>query len=163
MFIRKISILVFLTVCIGCVSNPSFTGKGDICGIVVDENNKPVNEFAVYCINQSKNKKSVLTNESGIFVFHDMNAGVYKISGTKTGYSILPETEYNFANRNKIFCCQIMEINSILDTAEKMILLEEYDEALNLLNSISLRSDSNEEKVVNFYKNFILEKRKGEI
>ena len=69
-----------------CASKPKFTGKGDLCGLIVDEKNKPVSDFVVYCTACEPNLqivKPVITNESGLFVFFDVPAGSYHLSGSK--------------------------------------------------------------------------------
>ena len=63
-----------------CATKPAFNGCGDLCGLVVDENNYPVKDFIVYCEPSEKgwslenglpgkDIQPVLTNESGLFVF----------------------------------------------------------------------------------------------
>ena len=74
----KLAVLISVTVLFfSCASKPVFSGKGDLCGLVVDENSKPVKDFVIYCESKSAGKKlaevkPVLTNESGLFVFYDL-------------------------------------------------------------------------------------------
>ena len=41
----------FIFVMLSCKSMPRFKGEGDLCGLVVDENNEPVRDFLIYCKN----------------------------------------------------------------------------------------------------------------
>ena len=88
----KILIYSFLTfLFISCASKPGFNGEGDLCGLVIDENNRPVADFVVYSSNKDNpnQKTSALTNSSGLFVFQNTKAGTYYISGEKKNYTRL--------------------------------------------------------------------------
>lgn len=163
---RKISIFIIcLVIFSACSSVPKFKGNGDLCGIIVDEMNQPIKEFAVYCEGRLGEKKAVYTNDSGIFVFHDLPGGKYILSGYKNNYVQLQNNEYVFSDRGKIFCAQIVGIDAALDKVIQLIKLGEIEECKDLINSICVAKDSNEEFVLNKYKEF-LEKNeieKGEV
>ncbi len=144
--------LALVLVFTGCKSSPKFEGRGDLCGLIVDELNNPVGGVVVTCRDNHNFRKSVLTNESGFFVFTDVPSDIYFISGYKENFVELAETEYAFFDRGKIFCCQIMDVNSALDKAENLILLEEYKECMDLINSIYCEKATNVQQVVTLYK-----------
>ena len=68
---------------LSCKTIPRFKGQGDLCGLVVDENNEPVKDFLIYCKNEFEVTSTALTNETGMFVIHGVPSGIYKISGKK--------------------------------------------------------------------------------
>ena len=78
-----------------CKSLPSFKGEGDLCGLIVDENNSPVKDFVIYCKNEL-DTRTALTDENGMFVVHGVPSGVYKISGQKKNYVKLENAEFLF-------------------------------------------------------------------
>lgn len=145
---------------LSCYSMPKFKGKGDLCGVVVDEKNIPIKDFSIYCHDFGAIREQTYTNESGIFVFHDIPSGKYRISGKKNGYSKIPESEYEFFQRGKIFCAQVQEINVVLDEVEKMISLGEFEQSKSILRTVYCERKTNEEKVVKYYSKFINSKIK---
>jgi len=159
--IIKFSILLSFFLC-SCSTIPKFSGNGDLCGLIVDEQNKPVKDFAVYCKNKGFVNMAVFTNESGIFVFHNIPSGMYEVSGYKEGFEKLSSTEYFFSDRGKIFCCQVNGVDSILDQVEKLYLLKDYEGGIKLLDSVCVKKSSNEEKVVLYFKKIISEKMNKE-
>lgn len=168
-YLFGIFIFFVLLVFISCASTSMITEKLDLCGIIVDEHNNPVNNCLVSCKRKSKNTKeeesriekminptyTTFTNESGIFVFHGVSKEMYLISAQKTGYVPLKETEYSFVDRTELFCCQIQEINSVLDEVERMITLKEYEKGKNLLDEVYVEKNTNEEKVILYYKHHL--------
>ena len=110
-----------------CKSLPSFKGEGDLCGLIVDENNSPVKDFVIYCKNEL-DTRTALTDENGMFVVHGVPSGVYKISGQKKNYVKLENAEFLFTDRNKIFCCQVASVEGAFESVEELIIRgEHYD------------------------------------
>lgn len=148
-FIWKVAVLLLF---MGCKTTPKFEGRGDLCGLVIDDFNNPVSGFVVTCRNNLNLSKNALTNESGFFVFTDLPSDVYFISGHKENYVELKEVEYAFFDRSKIFCCQILNADSAFDKVENLILLENYQECMELLESIHCEKPSNVLRVLTLYK-----------
>ena len=116
----------------GCASKPEFEGKGDFCGIIIDEKNNPVKDCIVYCNSPDRKKipvKPVLTNESGLFVFYGITSGDYLISAEKNNYLKIKELPYCFNDRNKIFCIQMKSYKAALKDVEEMLVLGQKKEA----------------------------------
>lgn len=157
---NRFLILSFLFLLISCGSVPKFQGNGDMCGVVVDDFNRPIKDFAVTCRNQLLESNKTFTNESGIFVFHDMPSGIYTISGMKNDFLRLEETKFIFSDRSKIFCCQVLGIDTALDKIENLILLKEYEAAFDVLKAIQYVKSSNEETVIKYYRNILQKKIK---
>lgn len=147
----------------GCASKPKFQGKGDLCGLVIDENNQPVKDFVVHCISadgQLQVINPVSTNESGIFVFYDLNSGRYNLSGKKNNYLEIEKVSYNFDDRSKIICLQTKTINAALSKAEELIRLGQPHEARKTLDAISCEPKSREQYLINAYRYFSTEKER---
>ena len=150
----------FCSLFCACASKPGFQGNGDLCGLVIDENNQPVKDFTVYC--KSKEKKTqtikpVLTNESGLFVFYDLPAGSYCITGEKTNYLRLNESVYDFYDRSKIFCIQTKTFHGTVKAVVELLHLGEKQDAALLLDSLCVPDNSPEEMIVDSYKFFTIE------
>lgn len=154
-FIFVSIMLAFLS---ACSSVPSFDGKGDLCGLVVDEKNRPIKDFAVFCSDEKLIEKAVFTNESGIFVFYDMPSGRYKLQGEKEGYGKLKNVDYLFYDRGKIVCCQVSGIDATFDAVEKLILLGDYEGGMILLDNLVVEANTNADRVLTYYREFISNK-----
>lgn len=140
-----------------CVSKPKFEGKGDLCGMIIDENNHPVKDFIVVCNAKGVSAqviRPVATNESGIFVFYDLPSGRYSLSGEKKNYMKLSNTDYRFDDRSKIICLQVKSFRAAIENAEELIRLGEKDEAIKILDSISCERKSNEALIIQAHKFF---------
>lgn len=140
-----------------CVSKPKFEGKGDLCGMIIDENNHPVKDFIVICNAKGVSAqviRPVATNESGIFVFYDLPSGRYSLSGEKKNYMKLSNTDYRFDDRSKIICLQVKTFRAAIENAEELIRLGEKDEAIKILDSISCERKSNEALIIQAHKFF---------
>ncbi len=144
----------------GCASKPVFEGKGDLCGLIVDENNLPVKDFVVYCKSAEEKNISaraivpVITNESGMFVFFGLPSGDYLISGEKKNYQKLQTVPYAFNDRTKILCLQINSFKAALMSVDELLHLGQKEEAGEILASISFEEKSKEEmflKAFEFY------------
>ena len=135
----SVSVLAFFIInaLIGCASRPAFEGKGDLCGLVVDENNKPVKDFVVYCkpVNEkfySQPIRPVLTNASGLFVFYGLSSCEYLLSGSKNAYLKIEPVSYSFDDRTKIICIQTKSFKAAVLNAEELLKLGQKEEALKL-------------------------------
>lgn len=156
-FILSINFVVFS----GCASKPKFKGKGDLCGLIIDENNKPVKDFVVYCQSDDATLefvKPVLTNESGLFVFYDIPSGSYLISGEKNNYQKISRVQYRFDDRTKILCLQTKNFKAALLSVEELIKLGRTEDAENLLNEICCESDSLENQLIQACQFFVTDK-----
>ena len=87
--VLRVSLLIFfICMFLSCTSKPRFTGNADLCGLVVDEQNKPVKGFVIRAFCGMSGMKSAVTNENGIFVIENVPSGKIMISGEKTNYSV---------------------------------------------------------------------------
>ena len=152
-------LLVCLGIFLSCKSKPAFDGRGDLCGLVVDENNFPIKDFVIYC--KATDIKSwgakpvitpVLTNESGLFVFYGLPSGEYCLSGEKNNYLKLDSALYSFNDRTKIVCFQTKSLKAAVLNAEELLRLRQADQAAALLQGICFESGSPEES---FFKEYI--------
>lgn len=154
----------FIFFLISCASKPHFEGQGDLCGIIIDENNKPVKDFIVYCKASdkkvsAKNPGPVKTNESGLFVIYGVPSGDYLLSGSKNNYLSIDPVLYSFEDRTRIICLQTRSYKSAILRAEELIGMGQIKEAESLIAKINCEKDSREELYIKFYQ-FLLSEDK---
>ena len=125
-----------------CASNPRFKGSGDFCGMVVDEQNQPVNEYLINCRRDGVIFGSALTNQSGIFVIQNLPAGKYSLDGQKENYSDIKNLKVDFCFRDKFFCCSVFSPDGMFEHLKSLIKIEDYDTALKELELLRCRKDS---------------------
>lgn len=128
-----------------CASTPKFSGKGDLCGMIVDEKNVPVKDFVITCVSSKGNIGKAVTNEGGVFAVKDMPAGKYSISGEKVGYARITGEHFTFDSREKFFCCKVNSSRAAMDAAENQLKCGNYELAIKLLDEIYCEKDSVEE------------------
>lgn len=149
-----------LSVCLSCKTMPRFKGEGDLCGLVVDENNEPVKDFLIYCKNEFEITNTAMTNETGMFVVHNVPSGVYKISGKKKDFVKLEATPFYYTDRDRIFCCQVSSIDAAFITVEQLMQRGEKKKAAELLENLYCEKKSPEQAVILVYKFFLSEKKR---
>lgn len=143
---------------VSCASNPKTTfAKGDFCGLVVDENNKPVKEFVLE-VNNQFGGGTYVTSENGVFRVPQIETGAIWIKGKKKKYTVL-EDEIEFLANQNIFCWQVKSLPGVLDEVKVCVKTEQYNKALNNLESVYFGDDKEIEKEINFLK----KKIKGKI
>ena len=158
----KLTVFIAVTVLFfSCASKPVFSGKGDLCGLVVDENSKPVKDFVIYCESKSAGKKlaevkPVLTNESGLFVFYDLLSGDYLLYGEKNNYLKIEVTPYSFNDRSKIICLQTKSFSATVKTADELFRLGQPESAKILLSNLSYEKESFEAFLITAWKIFLV-------
>ena len=153
-------IISFIFLITACASKPGFKGEGDLCGLVIDENNAPVKDFVVYCKAAGLTGQiinPVKTNESGIFVFYDVKSGKYFLSGKKKNYLEIESLPYEFNDRTKILCLQTKTAKASFSKAEEMIRLGLPDEADKILKAICCEPGSKDALYVKAYRFFTSE------
>lgn len=146
-----ILLCIFCMFVTGCLSKPKFEGYGDLCGLVVDENNRPVSDFIVSC---SVIKRPVVTNESGLFVFYSLPSGEYTLSGKKLNYLQLKDVHYKFNDRSKILVLQTKSFSAAILSAQEDLRLGQKESAKQLLDDIYYAPGSQEDsyiRMVRFY------------
>ena len=151
-------LFLILIVITGCASKPRLSGKGKLCGIVVDENNVPVSSYVISCRREKGIWKHGITNDEGLFFFEDMPFGNYTFKGSKECYLNFYDEGYVFNNLGKVYCFQLSSIDKALDLIEEKIICEDYDQALEMLNNINTGNEKEAQKVVIFYEDFINKK-----
>lgn len=156
---KQIEIFIALMILFtSCASKP-VNKNIELVGMIIDENNNPVNEYIVHCENEFFEKQSVLTNENGLFVFSNVGLGNYTLSGEKNGYSKMNIEKYSLKDDSKILCCQVSSCEYVLKNVLQRKKINDYEECINLLNEIYCDENSFEKKVVQYYKNFFLMKQ----
>ena len=135
-----------------CASKPKFRGKANLCGLIVDEKNKPVSDVKVSLWRGGSCLQTSLTNENGIFVFYNLSSALYKISGEKRGYSYLDKVDYRFSDNAKIFCSQMFSMDAVFKEAEEKLLCGETKKMLEILDSLCVSKNDYDETALLFYR-----------
>ena len=143
-----------------CRTVPKFKGRGDLCGLVVDENNEPVKDFLIYCKNDLEVTTTALTNETGMFVIHDAASGVYKISGQKKDFVKLESTPFMYTDRDRIFCCQVDSVDGAFATVEELMLRGEKKNAEEVLDKLYCDKKTPQQAVILTYRFFLTDKKR---
>ncbi len=152
--------LSFSMILNSCASKPKYSGTGDLCGYVVDENNKPLEEYIISCKENGGTWKTTITNKNGLFIFEDIALGNCWFKGRKNAYVELDKNVQIFGNKSKVICFQVISIDKALDKVEEMILYEDFDGAKALLKKITCDKKSPAAEVRKFYKDYVNAKKK---
>lgn len=160
---RFLPALVPLVFLISCASKPKFSGTADLCGLVVDENNRPVSDFLIFCNGSAGENHTALTNESGIFVVKNVPCGNYQITGQKTNYKNLEKTDFAFYDRTKILCCQVFSFDAAMESVLNLMMRGETKQAEKILDAVSYDASSSEAAVIQFYRFYLAESNKDKL
>lgn len=156
---HKINLLfIFSIICFclcSCVSNHKIIKNSDFCGVVVDENNNPIPNFLVKCSKSNLYSQTAITNNSGIFLFPQMESGVYKISGSKDNFVILEEQEFYFNDNSSLFCCQIRSFLDVIESIDSLIENKEYEKGVLLLDKVKFKENSFSQSLYFVYKAYL--------
>lgn len=150
-----LEVIFLLFINAGCASKPSGYGAGNLCGLMVDENNKPVKNAIVSCWKGPVCIESVMTNENGVFTFYNLPSvglGSLKIIGKKNGYANFLKEHCSASDYRQILCCQMLSLDSVLDLVEEKYLCGNFEECIDLLEKVSAEKRSREENVLLYYK-----------
>lgn len=154
-FLKLSLLFLFAFLIVSCATKPKFTGNADLCGLVVDENNRPVKGFIIHASCGLSGMRSAVTNENGIFVIENVPSGKIVISGEKKNYSKLSNVNYQFINRTDILCCQIKSIRSVIKLVDELLERDEIQSACNLLDNVACEKKSVEWALIQSYKFFL--------
>ena len=158
-------VFVILLTFVSCASKPVFSGKFDLSGMVIDENDKPVSDFVIFCKGKGASWQSALTNENGLFVFYDQTCGTYSFKGEKEGFLKMEVKDVSVLSKTKLLCFQVSSLDRAFDNLEEMILCGDFEGALTLIKSMDLKTESPEKELSDFYMECINQKKqkKGEL
>lgn len=154
-FINQSVFILVLLILTSCVSQKKCMEKSDLCGIVVDENNNPINNFKITCSSNIVDGKSAYTNNSGIFFIPDLKVGEYYISGEKDNYAKVPKQKFLFNGSQSLFCTQVISLESLLEKVELLIQNEEYLKALKFIEQMEFSKDQLNEALILLYKAYL--------
>ena len=185
-FIKKVIsffLLGFLfAVFISCATKPTYSSKFDLYGIVVDENNEPVEDFLIECrpkveadskkrsksetksihSSQKKNVITGITEKNGLFALRNLSEGEFIITGSKIGYSKISDFSEYLDNPQKMICIQVCSIEGVLENAKKLASLGNYKKALELLWDVTTGQDTSYKYAVQSFIEIIEKMIEGE-
>jgi len=146
---RKLKIFylsLILMSLISCATQPKtlFTA-GDLCGLIVDEENHPVAEYVVTIANHS-HMETYITNENGVFYASNLETGLFWMDGQKEGFTKLKNVEIPFYEIQKIYCWQIKSEKAVLNDVEKLVKSKQYKKALDSLEDVECSNNPENRK-----------------
>ena len=138
--VKVILFLILISCCISCASTKKVKKvTSDLCGYIVDENNRPIKDYAVQVrSNVVKQSEVLVTNENGIFYLPSFHAGTFYVNGWKEGYSKISNQKYELRKDKKVFCWQIKSVEAVLVDVENLIKVNQFEKALSLLNQLEI-------------------------
>lgn len=134
-------ILFLVFIFCGCVSKRNCIKENDFCGMIVDENNRPVSDFVVSIKNELNITETAITNKSGLFMFPDIKSGFYFISGERENYVKLENKKYFFNGNPDLFCSQIISFEEAINKIESYIKVNNFQKADELLNKVVINEN----------------------
>lgn len=150
---------------VSCKTVPTFNEKVELCGLVLDMQNKPVDQAVVICFQNNIEKQRTITNNRGLFVFNDIPGGKYEITIEKNGWMRVEKTPVLFSNKNDVYCFQLNSGDFVLDEVEKLFEKAEYKNGLNVLEQLCYEPKSPVHAIFCFYSAYgnlkLGEKKKG--
>lgn len=156
---KKIKLILFLLLVFGslcsCISQKNCIKKTNLCGIVVDENNRPIPNYQVICYNNLLAQQSAYTNSSGVFVFYDMSIDNYILMGKKENYEKIEKKEIFVDGNGDILCCQVCSFSEILKNVEQAIYNKDFEKALLLIDKVSVTKGEYNNALVLLYKLYL--------
>ena len=150
-------VMIFAVVAFAaCKSTKGFEGNANLTILIVDENDRAVDDFE---ISLCQNKKvipdfesCVSTNKNGLCVFYNIAGGEYVLQGQKNGYSKIAFGQFDFNNRSDLYCYRVYSADFILDQTEQLYKKGEYQKALELLEKLCTQEGTLLQNTVAFYK-----------
>lgn len=144
--------LILVWFLISCRSTPKFTGSADLCGLVIDDKNQPVEEMIISCRNNGIEIACTQTNESGLFIVENLSSGTYEIYACKSGYEKLEKVLVKFSSRDNVYCFQVSSGDVLLDEVEQLFSKKKFDDGLLRLEKLGYEQNDSVNALVCFYK-----------
>jgi len=151
---------LMLCICyVSCSSVPVKIQTADLCGLVIDENNRPIEDFVISVIGLGGECKTGVTGRNGLFMIADIQTGILDIVGFKNGYAKYRDKKYEFYSREKILCIQVNSADAILDKADRYLSAGRVEEAESEISEICCKDCKVLERVISEYKKVIGERK----
>jgi len=141
-------LLILLGLNFASCASTKFEGKAALTGRVCDENGIGV---ANYYVSLGLGNTTV-TNESGVFVFKDVGAGEYHLTGGGYGWCET-DTKVLFLDKKSIVCLQVEKLESLFPKIESLLREERFDEAKKIISKSKEYNEKN--PLYLFYRNLI--------
>ncbi|MCF0242880.1 MAG: carboxypeptidase regulatory-like domain-containing protein [Treponema sp.] len=147
---KWIKFVLIIPFFISCAST-QLSEKGNLVGLVVDENNKPVDEYVLHLETEKGKRFSAMTSVDGIFVIENLSRGNHRIEGNKDLYEKLNQ-ELIFNDYSKVFCFEVLTADGIFNKANKKIKEGNISEADVLISKLQCNTSETVGEVLKFYK-----------
>ena len=150
-------VLIFAAVTFAaCKSTKGFEGNANLIIMIVDENDRAVDDFEVSLYRTIKIipdfESSAFTKKNGLCVFYNIPGGEYVLQGQKYGYTKIILGQFDFNNCSDLYCYRVYSADYILEQSEQLYKKNEYHKALELLEKLSTQEGTLLQNTVSFYK-----------
>lgn len=153
LFILKTHILFFALIFLSCKTVPKFSDEAKICGLIIDEDNQPI-DGGLVVVKKGGVRKHAYTNNRGIFVIEDIQSGIYDFIFEKNGYEITSKENVLFSDRNKFFCFQINSKEKLFEQIDSHFNNQQYEKGISVIGSIKTEKDSKLYNLCCLYKSY---------
>ena len=147
---KFVVILVFaVNLLISCKTTQRFSGNTELTVFIIDENDRPVNDFEIVLKSGAVSVPAV-TNQNGLCVFHEITSGDYLIIASNPGYTD-SQTKISFTERTEIFCIKVFSSEYVFTQAELLYEKELYEAAVKLLQELNVGKNQALQNTKSFY------------
>jgi len=151
--IFKICLIFFVLIFSSCKTVPKFSEDTEFCGLLIDENNHPV-EGVFVLMKKGGILKNTYTNNRGIFVIEDIQSGFYDFVFEKNEYEITKIKDVLFSDRKKVFCFQINSKEKIFAKIDSFFLGQQFEKGISLLGNLKIDVHSKLYNLCCLYKSY---------
>ena len=150
-------VLIFAAVTFAaCKSTKGFEGNANLTIMIVDENDRAVDDFEISLYRSKKVvpdfESSVSTNKNGLCVFNNIPAGQYVFQGQKNEYTKITFAQFDFNTRSDLYCFRVFSADYVLEQSEQLFKKGEHQKALELLEKLCTQEGTLLQSTVSFYK-----------
>ena len=150
---KKMTVIIFLIFAallfFSCKTTQRFSGNTELTVFIIDENDRPVNDFEIVLKSGAVSVPAV-TNKSGLCVFNEITSGDYFIIVNNAGYAN-SQTKISFVERTEIFCIKVFSSEYVFTQAELLYEKDLYEAAIKLLQELNVGKNQALQNAKSFY------------
>ncbi len=151
-----LAVLLAAALCLsGCKSTKAFEGNASLTFLILDQNDRAVEDYEITISYQRKIlddfEEKAGSNQKGLCLFYNIPAASYTMSGQKNGYTRLLPQELNFDRPDELLCYRVLSFDYVFDLADQYFKNDQYQKALDLLESLCVLQDPYLQNTLSFY------------
>ena len=138
-----------------CKSTKAFQGNANLSFLILDQNDRPVEDYELTLFYQRKVledfEESASSQTNGICLFYNIPSSLYTLSGKKNGYTKIMPQDFNFTRPDELFCYRVFSYDYVFDQTNQYFNTGQYQKALNLLENLCVEQDPYLQNTLSFY------------